>query len=204
MIVDYPANLPCTTQQMLQLAVTPSAGAPCTPTSAPRASKAFFPDDPSNVYHSYLGDHVRFQILHAGAAVHHVHHHHAHQWLHSPNSDESNYLDSQAIGPGGAFGLDLVYAGSGSRNLTAGDSIFHCHFYPHFASGMWGLFRVHDVFEAGTELDADGRPAPGSRALPDGEIVTGTPIPAVVPLPTMAMAPLPEKVQIRNGQVEVL
>jgi hypothetical protein len=63
---------------------------------------------------------------------------------------------------------------------------------------------VHDVFEAGTDLDANGRPTPCSRALPDGEIVTGTPIPAVVPMPVMAMAPLPERVQIKNGQAEVL
>ena len=208
MIVDVPANAPCTqpaNQQFLleQAAIASSPIAPpCTPSPVVRATKAFFPDDPSNVYHSYLGDHVKFQILHAGAAVHHVHHHHAHQWLHSPNSDESEYLDSQAIGPGSSFTLDLVYNGSGNRNLTVGDSIFHCHFYPHFAAGMWSLHRVHDVFEAGTELDSSGRPAPGSRALPDPEITTGTPIPAVVPLPTIAMAPAPATVRIFNGRME--
>ena len=31
-----------------------------------KATKAFYPDDPSNVYHSYIGDHVKFRILHAG------------------------------------------------------------------------------------------------------------------------------------------
>jgi hypothetical protein len=72
-----------------------------------------------------------------------------------------------------------------------GDSIFHCHFYPHFAEGMWELWRSHDVFEAGTQLNANGVPVAGARALPDGEIIAGTPIPALVPLPTKAMAPLP-------------
>jgi len=212
MIVDNPANLPCAdgppNYQMLTIAeasgglnVAPPAG--CSPANVPRATKAFFPDDPSNVYHSYLGDHVQFQILHAGVSVHHVHHHHAHQWVHTPDSPDSSYLDSQAIGPGSSFTLDLVYQGSGNLNLTVGDSIFHCHFYPHFASGMWALFRVHDVFEAGTELDSEGRPKPGSRALPDGEILAGTPIPAVIPLPTQAMAPMPEKVEIVDGQVKV-
>src|SRR5262249_38516745 len=62
---------------------------------------------------------------------------------------------------------------------------------------------VHDVFEGGTELDANGRPKPGARALPDGEIALGTPIPAVVPLPMMPMAPMPAKVQIVDGQVRV-
>ena len=217
MVVDNPANLPCTNSananpsyQMLAIAQasggqTVATPTPCTPANTPAATKAFFPDDPSNVYHSYLGDHVQFHILHAGVSVHHVHHHHAHQWVHTPDSPDSSYLDSQAIGPGASFTLDLVYHGSGNQNLTPGDSIFHCHFYPHFASGMWALFRVHDVFEEGTLLDPiTGIPRPGSRALPDGEILAGTPIPAVIPLPTQGMAPMPEKVEIVNGQVKVV
>jgi len=164
-----------------------------------KATKAFFPDDPSNVYHSYMSDHVKFRILHAGAGPSHVHHLHAHQWLRSPNSDSSQYLDSQLIVPGSAFTLEITYNGSGNRNKTVGDSIFHCHFYPHFAQGMWALWRVHDVFEEGTKLDPDGKPTTGiNRALPDGEIEVGTPIPAIVPLPTLAMAPMPAKVQLTD------
>ncbi len=163
-----------------------------------KATKALYPDDPSNVYHSYMRDHVKFRILHAGTSVTHVHHVHAHQWLHSPNSDNSQYLDSQMINPGATFTLEMVFNGSGNLNQTVGDSIFHCHFYPHFAAGMWALWRVHDTFESGTELDSNGRPVAGTwnRALPDGEIATGTPTPAVVPLPTLAMAPMPARVQI--------
>ena len=145
------------------------------------ATKVLFPDDPSNVHHSYLNDHVKFRIVHAGPKEHHIHHLHAHQWLHTPDSDNSTYLDSQAIGPGSAFTTEISYNGGGNRNKTPGDSIFHCHFYPHFAQGMWELWRVHDVFETGTALDAAGRPAAGSRALPDGEIAAGTPIPASGP-----------------------
>jgi hypothetical protein len=175
-IVDVPAN------------TTDAAGKLIT---GPKATKVLFPDDPSNVHHSYMNDHVKFRIVHAGPKEHHIHHLHAHQWLHTPDSDNSTYLDSQAIGPGSAFTLEISYNGGGNRNKTPGDAIFHCHFYPHFAQGMWELWRVHDVFEAGTTLDAAGRPAAGSRKLPDGEIAAGTPIPAVVPLPTLAMAPAP-------------
>lgn len=210
LVVDVPANAPCTTAELqsmtLALANDPLNYNPvdtCTPATGRKATKAFYPDDPSNVYHSYLGDHVRFRVVHAGAAVHHVHHHHAHQWLRSPNSDQSNYLDSQAIGPGSSFTAELVFDGSGNRNLTTGDSIFHCHFYPHFAAGMWALYRVHDVFEAGTGLDSSGRPRTGARALPDGEIQVGTPIPAVVPMPQYAMAPIPAAVIIVDGQAQV-
>ena len=197
MVVDVPANFPCTIQDVQN-------GTNCTPRGGPKATRAFYPDDPSNVYHSYLRDHTKFRVLHAGSKEHHIHHLHAHQWLHSPDSDKSAYLDSQALGPGSSFTAEIAYEGSGNLNLTPGDSIFHCHFYPHFAQGMWALWRVHDVFEEGTPLDAGGRPAAGSRALPDGEIAAGTPIPAVVPLPGQAMAPLPgAQVSIVGGQVQI-
>jgi hypothetical protein len=203
MVVDVPANAPCDPKSI-------RSGSGCAPRPGPKATKAFFPDDPSNVFHSYLRDHVKFRILHGGSKEHHIHHQHTHQWLHTPDSDNSTYLDSQAIGPGSSFTLEIAYNGSGNRNQAVGDSIFHCHFYPHFAQGMWGLWRVHDVFETGTVLDNSGRPAPGSRALPDGEIAAGTPIPAVVPLPTIAMPPMPEaKVEIvqvpglPGGQVKI-
>jgi hypothetical protein len=165
-----------------------------------KATRAYYPDDPSNVYHSYINDHLKFRILHGGRDVSHVHHQHAHQWLQSPNSDESSYLDSQMISPGASYTLEMVYNGSGNRNKVVGDSIFHCHFYPHFAAGMWAMWRTHDVFEGGSELN-NGIPIKGTRALPDGEIMAGSPIPAIVPLPTIPMAMMPSPVFIENGQV---
>jgi hypothetical protein len=175
----------------------------------PKSTLARFPDDPSNVYHSYMGDHLRFRILHAGADLHHLHHQHAHQWLGTPNSPNGDYLDSQSIGPGSSFTLEMVYYGSGNVNQAVGDSIFHCHFYPHFASGMWSLWRVHDVFEEGTIVDAQGRPVDRknpttgrmeyTRALPDGEIVKGTPTPALVPMSTLPMAPMPAAVRLQGS-----
>ena len=190
MIVDIPANtLDPNTNQLK---------------TGRKATRALFPDDPSNVHHSYLNDHVKMRVVHAGPKEHHVHHLHAHQWLHTPDSDNSAYLDSQAMGPGYAFTTEIAHGGSGNRNKTPGDSIFHCHFYPHFAQGMWELWRVHDVFESGTPTDVEGRPTPGARALPDGEIAAGTPIPALIPLPTIAMAPTPTAhVSINNGQPQV-
>jgi hypothetical protein len=177
MIVDIPAN-------------TTDAGGNIIPGA--KATKALYPDDPSNVHHAYLGDRVVFRNLHAGPKEHHIFHLHAHQWQFDPDDPQSTYLDGQALGPGSGYSYEIAYGGSGNRNLTPGDSIFHCHFYPHFAQGMWELWRVHDVFERGTLLDADGRPVAGSRALPDGEIVAGTPIPGVVPMPGIAMAPMPD------------
>ncbi|WP_437573986.1 copper oxidase [Sorangium sp. So ce887] len=157
------------------------------------ANQALFPDDPSNVQHAYLGDPVWFRNLHAGPKETHVFHLHAHQWLRAPNNDNGSTIDSQSIGPGGAFTYNIGRAGG--LSLGAGDAIFHCHLYPHFAQGMWGLLRNHDVFEAGTR----------DRFLPDGEIKHGTPTPAVVPIPELAMPPMPTyastAVQLPDGAI---
>ena len=115
------------------------------------ATKAYYPDDPANVWHGYLNDRTKIRNIHVGTE-HHIFHLHAHQWHFAPDDPGSNYLDAQAIGPGSSFTYEIAYGGGGNRNKTPGDSIFHCHFYPHFAQGMWGLFRVHDVFEIGTQL----------------------------------------------------
>lgn len=153
-----------------------------------------FADDPSNVYHSYLGDRVEFRNLHAGPKETHVFHLHAHQWLaqreDEPERERGTYLDSQTIAPQQGFSYEIYYGGSGNRNLTPGDSIFHCHLYPHFAQGMWALWRVHDVFEDGTRRLPDGELGPGTDPM-TGETTGGTPIPAVVPLPGQALPPAP-------------
>jgi hypothetical protein len=212
MVVDVPANFtpppaapPCQYDALTPAdTFTKCVARPTLPDPPPnphKATKAYYPDDPSNVYHSYLNDHIKFRILHGGTGVTHVHHQHAHQWIQSPNSSDGSYLDSQFISPGASYTLEMVYNGSGNRNKTIGDSIFHCHFYPHFAEGMWAMWRVHDVFEAGTEMDNSGMPVSGSRAQPDAEILAGTPIPAIVPLPTMPMPLMPSPVFIQNGQV---
>jgi manganese oxidase len=165
--------------------------------TAGEASGALYPDDPSNVHHSYLGDNVRFRNLHAGPKETHVFHLHAHQWVPDSADPNASYLDSQTISPGATFSYDIEFGGSGNRNYTPGDSIFHCHLYPHFAQGMWELWRTHDAFN-------DGKPGlydptkvasndPGLMNLPDAEIKEGTETPALVPIPGNSLAPMPRK-----------
>jgi len=151
-------------------------------TGGPPATKAFFPDDPSNVYHSYLRDHVKFRI-HNGATQPHVHHQHAHQWLHSPNSDNSAYLDSQMIVPGSSYTLEIAWGEvetAISRPATRSSIAISTRTLPK-ECGRYGGSMMYLRVER--NLDANGRPVSGARALPDGEIVVGTPIPAIVPLP---------------------
>lgn len=183
------------------------------PLRGPKASESYYPHDPANVHHSYLGDFVKFRNLHTGKEQH-IFHLHNHQWLFNPNDDNSNYIDAQAIGPGSGYTYEIAFGGSGNRNKSAGDAVFHCHYYPHFAQGMWYLWRIHDTFEAGSVLAASGGtadapgihatpyglarglPATGARALPDGELPQGSPIPAIVPLPGKALAPMPGRVEV--------
>jgi len=207
--VDVPANLGLET---LLPGGTPPPG-----TQGPKANYVIGAEDPSNVHHSYTGDFVKFRNTHIGKEQH-VFHLHNHQWLYNPNDDNSNYLDAQGIGPGIGYTYEINFGGSGNRNKSAGDAIFHCHFYPHFAQGMWYHWRNNDTFQAGTILNAtpatldgqgfatangyhtarwalkEGKPKPGSRAYPDSEIVAGTPIPALVPLPGKPMPVMPGRV----------
>ena len=188
----------------------------CVQPKKQRAQQAFYPHDPANVHHSYIGDFVKFRNLHSGKEQH-IFHLHNHQWLFNANDDNSNYIDAQGIGPGSGYTYEIAFGGSGNRNKTVGDAIFHCHFYPHFAQGMWYMWRIHDVYETGTPLAVSrnktrfhdkpyglqyGKPAKGARALPDGEIVAGTPIPAVVPLPGKAMPVMPGEVIVEPRVVE--
>ena len=200
-LADIPANFGLET---LRPGQTPPPG-----TTGPKANVILYPGDPSNVHHSYTNDFTKFRNTHVGKEQH-VFHLHNHQWLFNASDDNSNYLDAQGIGPSIGYTYEINFGGSGNRNKTAGDAIFHCHFYPHFAMGMWYMWRNHDVFEAGTKLQVsgtafhaarwglkDGTPAAGARALPDGEVVFGAPMQAIIPLPGKAMAVVPGRVTVK-------
>lgn len=134
----------------------------------------------ANVTHTYRGDPVKIRFGMAGVKETHVFHLHAHQWLAEERDDggtgsrgpgpgsmpDSQTIDSQTFGPMEMFTADLLF-GAGSKNGTVGDSIFHCHLYPHFVRGFWGLLRVHDVREDGTGETPDGIKVAALRALPD-------------------------------------
>ena len=158
-------------------------------------ARARYPADPTNVLHSYLGEPVRFRILQGSGEGRVVHHQHGASWLQLPGDPGSRVIDSQPLGTGAAHTVSLPAGGT-----APGDSLLHALKPELVSQGMWAVWRVHDVLELGSPLDADGRPT--GRALPDGQIRAGTPIPAVVPLPDRAMPPMPGAVSIgADGQV---
>ncbi|MFZ3166501.1 MAG: hypothetical protein WA130_02720 [Candidatus Methanoperedens sp.] len=136
-----------------------------------------FGDPATALPRAYWGDPIVVYAATASAHETHTFHQHTHRWLHDPDQanisslpvpetllQTSNRLDVQGIGPGEVF--KLVYEqGAGSQMGTAGDSIFHCHLYPHFAGGLWSALRVFDKlrinFTDGSNINAtlfDGTP----------------------------------------------
>lgn len=123
-------------------------------------------DPATPVLHAYVGDPARIRLVHAGVKETHVFHLHVYQWRLDPDDPNSTLIDSISIGPQETFTIEPLY-GAGSLQQSPGDAIFHCHLYPHFDEGMWGLFRTYDVLEDGTRLYPDGTPIVRLQPLPD-------------------------------------
>jgi manganese oxidase len=138
-------------------------------------SSWLFGDPITHILRAYAGDPCRLRLVHAGVKETHVFHLHVHQWravamdtappsVHGvdaqgdPKAKGSQLLDSITIGPQSAMTIDPLY-GSGSRQHAMGDIIWHCHLYPHFHHGMWGLWRSYDRL-------LDGRPYPDGSYCP--------------------------------------
>lgn len=115
---------------------------------------------------AYVADPVRWHVVHGAAKETHVFHLHLHQWYDERNHSDSRLVDSRGFGPGQTFSFDILY-GAGSLQKAYGDVIYHCHLYPHFDEGMWGIFRVHDVLEDGSRCYPDGSPLTPLVPLPD-------------------------------------
>lgn len=122
-------------------------------------------DPATAILQTYKGDPVKIRLVHAGVKETHVFHMHNHQWQAQADDPASNLIDSVSFSPQETKEINLKF-GAGSLTETIGDIIWHCHLYPHFNEGMWGLLRVND------RLDE------GGRELPDGTLTK-----PLVPLP---------------------
>lgn len=125
-----------------------------------------FGDPATPVVRAYRGDPARFHVVHGGVKETHIFHLHVHQWLYDPDDVDSDLNDSRETSPQTAFTFDVLY-GAGSLHRCYGDSVFHCHLYPHFMEGMWGIFRTHDVLEDGARVYPSGQPIRRLVPLPD-------------------------------------
>ena len=129
------------------------------------------------VFANYRGEPMQIRLMHPAEFETHTFHWHVNRWPFDPqdegglaaasnphnHSTTTNLLDVQAVSPGSHYSL-IAQGGAGSAHqdkpATFGDVIFHCHLYPHFAHGMWGLNRTLDKRERGTRTNPDGTPIP--------------------------------------------
>ena len=141
----------------------------------PDASLAYssysFGDPSTPVPQSYLGDPVKFRLIHGGSETFHVPHLHGGgvQWQTQPHLGlgEADYVplnaglqkqfaasmpssgnDSQTIGPSETYDLE-VGCGSGGCQQSVGDFLFHCHIASHYIAGMWHFWRVYNTLQDG-------------------------------------------------------
>lgn len=136
------------------------------------------------VFANYRGEPMQIRLMHPAEFETHTFHWHVNRWPFDPqdegglaavsnphnHSTTTNLLDVQAVSPGSHYSL-IAQGGAGSAHqdkpATFGDVIFHCHLYPHFAHGMWGLNRTLDKRERGTRTNPDGTPIPALIPLAD-------------------------------------
>ncbi|MEF8843137.1 MAG: multicopper oxidase domain-containing protein [Haloarculaceae archaeon] len=119
------------------------------------------PGGGDNIYEAYSGDPVKLVFVGASHEENHVHHLHNHRYKQAARTD-ADTVDAQTIGLGDAFESFLVAGhgegtvrpgmsfeeafevGAGYVHGGAGDVLFHCHLFPHYAEGMWAGMRVFD------------------------------------------------------------
>ena len=143
-------------------------------------SSWLFGDPVTPILRCYAGDPARIRLVHAAVKETHVFHLHVHQWHAVPQDTAapsawrpgdtrgSQLVDSLTIGPQTGYTIDPLY-GSGSRQQAIGDVIWHCHLYPHFHHGMWGLWRSFDRLVDGRTAYPDGTPSHPLVPLPGRE-----------------------------------
>ncbi|HKG50945.1 MAG TPA: hypothetical protein VKB14_10930 [Actinomycetales bacterium] len=126
---------------------------------------------------AYRSDKIRFHVIHPGAKETHPWHQHTQRWFADPDNPQASRTprkDVQSVSPGEAFPLEIE-GGAGGTQRTIGDSIFHCHLYPHFAGGFWGHLRIFDRLRDGSQSYPDGTPLERLQELPNR--VGATPAP---------------------------
>ncbi|WP_046175724.1 multicopper oxidase domain-containing protein [Domibacillus indicus] len=148
-----------------------------------------FGDPATPILRGYRDDPAIIRLIHGAAKETHVFHYHAHQWLRDPGNVQSEIIDAQSISPQTHYNVQPLY-GLGSLPGSIGDVIIHCHLYPHFEVGMWGMNRIFDKLQDGSQCYPNGRPIAPLQPLPD------RPLP---PLPTKEQPGFPNFIPGKVG-----
>src|SRR4051794_13629354 len=151
-----------------------------------------FGDPATPIMRGYLADPTKIRIMHAGGEKFHIFHLHGggDRWRFNPVGDPTyNYadtglrkdpvtplspsqrLDSQAIGPGESYNLEIE-GGAGGVQQSVGDFLFHCHIAKHYVSGMWAMWRVFNTVQPDLVPLADRNPP--SAAVVSSDLIGHT------------------------------
>ncbi len=144
-----------------------------------------FGETPTTIPRAYLGDPVKWRLVHGGSEVFHSHHPHSGsiRWQRSPATEpnmlwaagqngpvkypvvrtKSDRVDVEVIGPSEALDLEPE-CGAGQCQHLAGEFLFHCHVAHHYVAGMWGYARVYNTLQVG---QGHTDTMPDLRELPD-------------------------------------
>jgi manganese oxidase len=159
-----------------------------------------FGDPSTPMPRGYLADPAKIRLDHTGAEKFHAFHLHGGgiRWRQNPVADPTwNYADtglqkdpvtkespsmrndSQAVGPGESYNLEIE-GGNGGVQQAVGDFLFHCHIVKHYVAGMWSFWRVYNTKQADLQT-LPGRVSPPDavdstgligRTMPDGTTIT--------------------------------
>src|SRR5918997_3412740 len=153
-------------------------------------SSWMFGDPETPILRAYIGDPVRIRFVHAGVKETHVFHLHLYEWHAVPQDQTSPRIDAISVSPQTAHTIEPVW-GAGNRHQIAGDVIWHCHLYPHFHEGMWGMFRTFETLQLGEDgpLVDSSDPVYAGRRI--GRYPDGTRIERLLPLPDREPPPNP-------------
>src|SRR5215213_1677102 len=153
-------------------------------------SSWMFGDPATPILKAYIGDPVRIRFVHAGIKETHVFDLHLYEWHAAAGNKQSPRIDAISVSPQTGHTIEPVW-GAGNRHQVAGDVIWHCHLYPHFHEGMWGLFRTFETRQDGVDgpfLADQSFPYTGRQI---GRYPDGTQIEKLLPLPGRKAPPLP-------------
>ncbi len=153
-------------------------------------SSWMFGDPVTPILKAYIGDPVRIRLVHAGVKETHVFHLHLYEWHAVPQDEKSPRIDAISFSPQTGHTIEPVW-GAGNRHQVAGDVIWHCHLYPHFHEGMWGMFRSFETRQDGEDGDFLQSDDPIYRGRRIGRYPDGTPIERLLPLPDRDPPPRP-------------
>jgi manganese oxidase len=169
----------------------------------------------------YLADPTKIRLMHVGAEKFHIYHLHGggDRWRYNPVADPTfNYaqtglkkdpettlspsqrLDSQSIGPGETYNLEIE-GGAGGVQQSSGDFLYHCHIAKHYVSGMWSVWRVYNTKQPdlASLLDRVAAPTAVESSALIGRTINGTTITAAN-LDAWIRPQLPPAGVPRNGQ----